>query len=267
MLRNGVIPIGRVFGIEIRLHWLFLLLVGILTLSSGVSGGILSATETALFVAALAACVALHELGHSLMALYYKVPVRDITLYPFGGIAAMDLRGVTPKAELLIALAGPAVNFVLALLLTPVAVVSIYYWGISYPIWLLGVNLAMGIFNLLPAFPLDGGRVLRALLTWKSGNFLTATRRAASVGKVIAVGLGVAGLVWDPWLIFLAAVIWYLGRHELAAAEFMAYQQQMASSAGAWVSVDGSPRQARVVVESPGRPVPGGGIRFHVFRG
>lgn len=266
MLRQGVIPIGRIFGIDIRLHWLFLLLVGVLTLSSGISGGLLSAAETALFVAALATCVALHELGHSLMAQYYKVPVRDITLYPFGGIAAMDLRGVTPKAELLIALAGPAVNFVLALLITPLALVCLYYWGISYPLVLLIVNLAMGIFNLLPAFPLDGGRVLRALLTWKSGNFLTATRRAASVGKVIAVILGVAGLIWDPWLLFLAAVIWYLGRHELAAAEYMAYQQQMAPPPGAWVSVDGGPRQAGVVVESPGRPASGGGIRFHVFR-
>ena len=125
MFESGVLRLGRLFGIELRLHWLFLAFLGFLTVSSAASGGGAAALWTLAFLSAVFVCVGLHELGHSLVAKAYGVPVHSITLLPIGGVAQMDLRGVRPSAEVWIALGGPAVNFLIAGLLAPVAIIGL----------------------------------------------------------------------------------------------------------------------------------------------
>ncbi len=249
MFDKGVLKLGRVFGIEIRLHWLFLLFFAILTGSAAISGGLLGGVWTGGFLTAVFVCVGLHELGHSLAAKAYGVPVRDITLLPFGGAARMDLRGVAPSREIVIALAGPAVNFLIVALLAPIAVVA-YQAGITFPLWLLGANLVLGALNLLPAFPLDGGRVFRGILTIIHRDPIRATDQAAIVGKVIAVGLGIAGVLFDPWLLVLAFVVWFLGdRERLAARAQAGHAPWSHGDARPWGDVGGGgPGGVRIVV-------------------
>ncbi len=164
------------------------------------------------------ACVLLHELGHSYVALRYKARIRGIVLIIFGGIAQLEEMPREPKPEFNIALAGPSVNFAIAavgfgLLQLPIR-------NISMPLELLAIflgivtfyNLVLGLFNLVPAFPMDGGRILRSLLS-KRMSYLNATETAASVGKAFAFGFGIFGLIYQPWFILIALFV-YLGATE-----------------------------------------------------
>lgn len=202
------IPIGSILGVRIRVHLLFLLLIALLVFTE--SPLRFDAAGRVLFLGILWGSVLLHELGHSLMARRLHVQVLDITFWPLGGMARFVDFPSDPKVELPIALAGPAVNFALALLLVPFAATE--GWGRLA--WT--VNLALGLFNLVPAFPMDGGRILRALLAFKLG-FLQATEIAVRLGRWIALLLVAAAFYLPPALMFLvvAAFIWLSGTQEL----------------------------------------------------
>jgi Zn-dependent protease len=225
--------IARIAGIDIKLHVTFVL---VLVLAAFQWGGL--GPRGALFgvVATLLVflSVTLHELGHSVVAKAFGVPVKDITLTPLGGIAQLGGRPRTAGQELLIALAGPAVNVVLAVGLALVAVPH-YGWGplqeafalqrtvmpTAVTLWslLLFANVMLALFNLLPALPMDGGRVLRAVLTWVVG-LEKATRWAAMVARVLAVGFVGLGLATGaPMLAFIGLFVFLMAGAEVRAVE------------------------------------------------
>ncbi len=168
------------------------------------------------FILALFACVILHELGHALTARRFGVRTRDIILLPIGGIARLESIPEEPRQELWVAIAGPAVNVVIAALLTVgievadswVPIESLSATGGSFFERLLLVNVFLVLFNLIPAFPMDGGRVLRALLAMRM-DYVRATRTAASIGQALAFGFGFLGLLSsNPFLVFIAFFVW-----------------------------------------------------------
>ena len=195
--------VATVAGIPVRLHLTFLLFLGWIAYAAGGRG---LALVTALFV-----CVTLHEFGHALTARRYGVETRSITLYPIGGLAMLNGR-LDPRHELWVALAGPAVNLVIVAVIvfgTTLANVAPFD-PTSFLGALAAANLVMVIFNMVPAFPMDGGRVLRALLARKTTD-ARATRMAATVGQIVAGGLFVYGLVAGPPLLAFVAVFVFLG--------------------------------------------------------
>ncbi|MCL4836771.1 MAG: site-2 protease family protein [Thermoanaerobaculia bacterium] len=214
--------IGTALGIPIRIHFTFLLLLVWFGVRSTRMG------ETFLsgvgFILLLFGCVLLHELGHAAMAKVYQVRTREIVLYPIGGVARLE-RMPSGKAELLIALAGPAVNLVLAGMLFAVMLVlqvrmpgsaSELASGNSVLLQLLLVNASLFFFNLLPAFPMDGGRVLRATLTF----FMSeerATAVAAGVGQGAAIVFGGLGLITGNFILVFIAFFVFLGAGQEAA--------------------------------------------------
>jgi Zn-dependent protease len=209
--------LGRIAGIDVYLHPTFLLLL----LFFGVSAGGL---HTVLWVVLVFGCVLLHEFGHALMARRFGIETIDITLYPIGGVARLRRMPRAPGAELLIALAGPAVNFAIVGALLGVLGLDLFpeVLGLgSFLGELLAINLLLGLFNLIPAFPMDGGRVLRALLSGWMGR-ATATTVAATIGRMLAVVFGtlalISGLFYhNPnWIIHvaLAVFIYFAGRAE-----------------------------------------------------
>lgn len=214
--------IGRIAGIQVFMHWTFLLLlafVGYLYLRQGATWG--DAAIGIAFVLALFGCVVLHELGHALMARRFGVATRDITLLPIGGVARMQRIPEHPTQELLVAVAGPAVNVVIAAALAVLLAASgqlatASFTGLlevgrgNFVANLMWVNLVLVVFNLLPAFPMDGGRVLRALLAYFLP-YTTATSLAATAGQAMAVLFGLLGLlVGNPFLLFIALFV-FLG--------------------------------------------------------
>ncbi len=212
MLRSW--NIGSVAGIRVNLHGTFLLLIGFLVLSRLLSGGAGGAVYDLLTVGMLFGVVVLHELGHALTARHFGIETRDITLYPIGGMARLERMPEDPRQEIAVALAGPAVNVVLA---------SLTYGLIAYlPTGVAGliaqrflaVNIVLAVFNLLPAFPMDGGRVLRAIVALRK-DYVAATRIAAKVGRVMAVLFALVGLTRGaPMLILIAAFVWMAGWSE-----------------------------------------------------
>jgi len=194
----GSIKIGSVLGITLRLHVLLLVLFGVLIVKD----------ESPLVFAVLFGCVLLHELGHSLVALAFGVRVVDITLWPLGGIARMTQIPESSRIEALIALAGPTVNFLLAGLAYLVGMPG----NGAFVLW----NLGMGLLNLLPAFPLDGGRVLRAFLGRK-GDWLAATEHAVWIGRWFALALFLLGFTGLLALPLVGLFIWWSGNQELAS--------------------------------------------------
>jgi len=203
--------LGRVAGIDLFLHPSALLLFFLLW------GAMPSGPESFVFVVALLGSVVLHELGHSLMARRYGIETADITLYLFGGVARLQRMPRSAGPELLIALAGPAVNFVIAGVLF--AMLSLAEFPDAPSIFLAQVmitNLFLACFNLLPIFPMDGGRVLRALLSGWMGR-LRATEVAGMIGRTVAVVGGIACLLNGMWqLAILAAFVYVVGGMELS---------------------------------------------------
>lgn len=209
--------IGRIAGIDIYIHATFFLLIYIVGISYWSQEGTLAAVISGIgFILALFACVVLHELGHSLTARRYGIQTRNITLLPIGGVAALEKMPDDPRQEINVALAGPAVNFFIAFALyvyldlsnTPVTAAEVSVTSGSYLYRLMIMNVFLGGFNLLPAFPMDGGRVLRAFLALRMDH-AAATQKAASVGQFIALGLGLLGLIYNPFLVFIAVFIWF----------------------------------------------------------
>jgi Zn-dependent protease/predicted transcriptional regulator len=215
--------IGEVSGIGIYVHGTFLILLGYVALEHyRKRHSTTDALVGLLFIATLFGIVVLHELGHALAAKRFGIRTRDITLLPIGGVARLERMPEDPRQELIVALAGPAVNVVLAaalfLVLTPVlgpaALISVYWSGNIF-VKLLWVNVALAVFNLLPAFPMDGGRVLRAVLALRM-DYVQATHIAATIGQGMALLFGFIGLFTNPFLVFIALFVW-MGAAEEAA--------------------------------------------------
>lgn len=211
------IPLFNVGETTVRLHPAFFLLIAWIGAVSWLRGGPAAAAEGVIFISLLFVCVLLHEFGHVYMARRYGIATRDVTLLPIGGVASLERLPEKPSQEIAVALAGPAVNVVIALVLF--ALLAVQGVDLSWrslaeldrsQVGLLTqlafANAALVVFNLIPAFPMDGGRVLRALLA-SSMDYVRATRAAAMVGQVIAVLLGFLGLFGNPVLILIAVFV------------------------------------------------------------
>jgi Zn-dependent protease/predicted transcriptional regulator len=208
--------LGEVAGIGVYMHATFLLLIGWVALSHWLQEGTLAATLAGVaFILALFACVVLHEFGHALTARRYGIKTRDITLLPIGGVARLERMPDEPRQELWVALAGPAVNVVIAAVLFVWLQITGSLEPLSHLTMTSGpfvermmmVNLSLVAFNLLPAFPMDGGRVVRALLAMRM-EYTRATQVAASLGQGMAFLLGFIGLFTNPFLLFIAFFVW-----------------------------------------------------------
>lgn len=210
-----VLSAARLFGSQIRIHATFFLLLMWIGTAAYMQGGMSAAATAVAFILAIFACVVAHEYGHVLMAKHFGIATHDITLLPIGGLARLERMPEEPWREIAVALAGPAVNFLITLVLIVIlgarvdpGVLAIEDPRISFLARLAGVNLFLALFNLVPAFPMDGGRVLRALLSLRFDR-TTATRYAATAGQALAFVFGFFGLVGgNPLLVFIAIFVY-----------------------------------------------------------
>lgn len=219
--------IGRYAGIDVYIHTTFFLLLLWVAFAHWTQGtGMVGIIGGLLFIMAIFMCVVLHEFGHALTARHFGIETRDIILLPIGGVARLERMPREPIQEIYVALAGPAVNLVLAgalflLVFMTDSLAPLAHLGVaSGPLLerLMMVNIFLLVFNLIPAFPMDGGRVLRALLAMR-GNFVKATQRAAHVGQGIALLFGLAGLLaGNPMLVFIALFVWIGAAQEATLA-------------------------------------------------
>ncbi len=240
--------LGRLFGIPVEVRASFLLMLAAVLLFMGGLGGIL-------VVLLVFASIVAHELGHSLVARKLGVEVSAIELHFFGGVARLQSQPRSARGELAIAAAGPAVSFALSALAFVMAALS-HWWFFEL---LATINLVLGIFNLIPALPMDGGRILRALLVPRLG-FARATEVSVGVSRVASVLFAVVGLAFlQLQLILLAGVLWFMASAELRMARH-GYAGSVPSSSGwsrpewgppGWGTSYGPPRappRSRIVV-------------------
>jgi len=255
---SGSIKIGNVFGIPVRIHATFLLLVyGMMLFAE-------NPLEALGLMGVVFGCVLLHELGHSLVARNFGLRVADITLWPLGGMARMSEIPENSRIEGLIAIAGPAVNFILAGLAV-VALGAGAAFGLApgsslgrFLIFFLGANVMQGGFNLLPAFPMDGGRLLRAFLGRKR-DWLSATEAAVRVGRWVAFVLLVASLAFLAYtrsgfclMPLIALFVWFEGTRELWSVRM---RHGVSPLAGAGFGRPAGPRESSFETSAP---APGG---------
>lgn len=236
--------LGKFAGINVRIHWTFWLVLFLYSLMAA-SGGLTAAVMTAVTFTLLFACVLAHEFGHAFAARAFGIPTHDITLLPIGGLARLARMPDKPIQELLIALAGPAVNVVIALGLVFLLPVKSLAMLSENPTLILGGNLienmlvanvALVLFNMLPAFPMDGGRVLRSLLAMRISH-LKATEIAARVGRWMALIFIVAGFWWwHPELCLVGLFVLLAGTGELFEARRCAMPQTNPWFRYEWVS-------------------------------
>ena len=219
--------IARIAGIDVYIHATFLLLIYLVAISYWNQQGTIEAVISGVaYILVLFCCVVLHEFGHSLTARRYGIGTRNITLLPIGGVASLEKMPEDPRQEINVALAGPAVNFVIAILLylylhvghAQPTTEELTLAGGSFAYRVMIVNLFIGGFNLLPAFPMDGGRVLRAVLALRMDHAL-ATQKAARVGQFLAIGMGLLGMLYNPFLLFIAIFIWFGASMENSAEQ------------------------------------------------
>ena len=219
--------IGRIAGIDVYVHFTFLLLLAWVAVSHYLPQRDLAEAMSGLvFILALFGIVVLHELGHALAARHYGISTRDITLLPIGGVARLERMPEEPKQELVVALAGPAVNVVLAAAIYfglmlgrgPAPLDETVRVGGGLLNQLFYVNVSLAVFNLLPAFPMDGGRVLRALLAMRL-EYVRATQIAATVGQGMAILFALAGLFSNTMLLFIALFVWLGAAQEASAVQ------------------------------------------------
>ena len=228
--------LGKIMGIPIKLHITFLLILPFFAWSFAATPSPFGFSDQEVplrYVLSLAAaislfvCVLLHELGHSYIAKKHGTNIHSITLFLFGGVSSLEEIPRDPKTELKMALAGPGVSFLIALILIiidlffkPSGESFVEYFflkPLNEPylrlVWMISIiNIMLGIFNLLPAFPMDGGRVLRAWLAQRM-SYIKATREAAGIGKMFAILMGIFGLFYNFWFMLIAFFI-YIGASE-----------------------------------------------------
>jgi Zn-dependent protease len=214
---KGSLKLGRIAGIGLFVHWTFLLLIGYIIFSNYRAGHDAGQTTwSVVFVLSIFVTVLLHELGHALAAKRYHIDTKDITLLPIGGLARLEKMPEKPSEELVVAIAGPAVNIALAIItglfiqLPAMNELSVQLsGGINASNFFLNffiVNIWLAVFNLIPAFPMDGGRVLRALLSMRLKRHV-ATQVAARIGQAIAVGFVLIGFFVNPFLVLIGLFI------------------------------------------------------------
>jgi Zn-dependent protease/CBS domain-containing protein len=217
--------VGRLAGIDVYVHATFVLLMSWVVFGGWFGGADLEKTLAgAGFMLLLFGCIVLHELGHALAARKFGIQTRDITLLPIGGVARLERMPEDPRQELWVAVAGPAVNLVIAFVLF----LWLRFIGLtpseasldsgSLPARLLAANVSLVLFNLLPAFPMDGGRVLRALLALRM-EYTRATQIAATIGQGMALLFGFIGLFMNPFLLFIALFVWIGASQEAGTVE------------------------------------------------
>ncbi|MCB1057021.1 MAG: site-2 protease family protein [Acidobacteria bacterium] len=221
--------LGTLAGIPVYVHVTFFLILPYVAYATARDQGTARIGGAILLVLALFGCIVLHELGHALTARRYGVKTRDIILLPIGGVARLERMPREPLQELWVAMAGPAVNVVIALILggwlaatgaamDPEAVSQAFAQGRSFLLQLLAANVLIVLFNLLPAFPMDGGRMLRALLATRI-DYVKATRVAAGIGQVMAFLFIFGGLMGSPFLILIGLFVWIGASQESAMVE------------------------------------------------
>ena len=220
------LKIGRFAGIDVYMHVTFLLLVSWVALMHWKQGQSITAVVAGVaFILTVFLCVVLHEFGHALTARRYGIKTRDIILLPIGGVARLERLPTNPLQELWVALAGPAVNIVIAFGLflwlnftasfEPIQKLTVTTGPFVERI--MAVNLFLVAFNMIPAFPMDGGRVLRAILATRK-EYSQATQIAASIGQGIAIFFGFIGLFYNPFLLFIAFFVWIGAAQEASMA-------------------------------------------------
>jgi Zn-dependent protease len=223
----------RVAGIDVYVHGTFLLLIAFVAFSDLVAGrGVTVMVSRTSLILAVFATVVLHELGHALTARRFGVRTRDIILLPIGGVARLEKMPDLPGQQLLVALAGPAMNLAVAALLFGVGrlfdaragLEGISRTGGPFLTQLMGINVFLAVFNLLPGFPMDGGRVLRALLAMRMAPE-RATQTAARVGQAVALSFGLVGLFGNPLLIVIAVFVWLGAQAEHSASTEQKYNK------------------------------------------
>ena len=239
----GSFTVATVAGIPIRVHWTFGILLLWFLVSGTLQGGTLAAgLASAALVLAVFVCVVLHELGHALVARRYGVRTRDITLLPIGGVASLERIPEKPRQELAIAAAGPLVSLTLAALLfatvagrgsleSLLAVEQPGFRLANFIASLAAINAWLVLFNLVPAFPMDGGRMLRALLAARLGH-VRATRIAAGIGQAVAAGMALLGLFGAPMLLLVALFVWIAAAGELRDTESRSAVRDLTAAAG-----------------------------------
>jgi len=221
---NWSFKIAKILGIEVRIHFTFFLLLAWIGLGYYKVGGAPAAVDAVVFICLVFVCVLLHEFGHAMAARRYGIRTPDITMLPIGGVARLERMPEKPSQELVVAIAGPLVNVAIAAVLLLIFgfsgqsfdLTAVERTGTSLPQKLLMVNLWLVAFNLLPAFPMDGGRVLRALLAMRLP-YARATQIAANVGQLMAFGFGFWGLTQGPIMLVLIAVFVFFGAQSEAA--------------------------------------------------
>src|SRR6516225_8998381 len=213
--------IGTIAGTAVRVHVTFLLFLGWIFAASWVAGGADAAWQGLAFLVLLFACVVAHEFGHIFTARAFGVATPDVTLLPIGGVARLERIPEEPYEEFLVAIAGPLVNVAIAVALILIAGARVNagdLYAVESPHTsmidrLAAVNLFLAVFNMIPAFPMDGGRVLRALLATRLG-YVRATEVAAVIGQFVAFALGFIGLMANPILIFIAIFVYLAASSE-----------------------------------------------------
>ncbi len=257
------INLFRVFGIQLAIHASFLLLLAYYGYEGWTEGGLPGLVWSVGLIVLFFVCVILHELGHSLTAKRYGVRVPRILLLPIGGMAEFDHIPRQPSAELLITIAGPAVNFLLAAVLLPLCWRGLFQTE-EVPVYSVAnlleqlwyANLVMGIFNLLPVFPMDGGRIFRALLAVKLP-YLRATYWAVMVGRLLALGFALLAAFYfkNPVTCGLFLFIVFAGNAEyrqlLRREEDDRYWEEMARRAGPVNTGADDPNLPPVIVHGP----------------
>lgn len=227
----------RILGTEIRIHVTFLLLVAWYAYVSYRMGGEEAAITAAIFLLLVFVCVLLHEFGHILQARRYGIRTPEVLLSPIGGLARLERMPEEPMQELKVALAGPAVTLIIALALgawlaATGGLPTVFVFDPAHESLvtaLFRVNVILLLFNLLPAFPMDGGRVLRALLASRRG-IVSGTRIAARIGQVFAMAFGLLGLFFNPFLIIIAGFIYLAAEAEAQAVETRAAGRGVSAS-------------------------------------
>jgi stage IV sporulation protein FB len=215
------VNIGSIAGTAIRIHITFLLFLVWIFLAGLATGSVNDAVNSLVFMVLLFACVVAHEFGHIFTARAFGVATPDVTLLPIGGVARLERIPEKPSEEFLVAIAGPLVNVAIALVLIAVApthlstahLAAMESPKVSMIDRLAEVNLFLAAFNMIPAFPMDGGRVLRALLAIRLGH-VRATEVAATIGQWAAFGFGFLGLFYNPLLIFIAIFVYLAAASE-----------------------------------------------------
>ncbi|RPI02241.1 MAG: site-2 protease family protein [Calditrichaeota bacterium] len=221
------LKIAQFKGIPVYIHATFLLLIFWIAASHWIESKSISVMlQGVFFVLLIFLCVVLHEFGHALTAARYNIRTRDIVLLPIGGVASLEKMPDKPKEELWVAIAGPLVNIVIAIVLFVILMLfqqwqplsSLSTTSGSILERLLLINVFLAVFNLLPAFPMDGGRILRALLAMRLDH-VKATQIAASIGQGMALLFGLLGIFGNPMLLFIAFFVWIGAAQEAQMAK------------------------------------------------